>query len=177
MRWPAVVREWGSTPAERERSYPCDRVMPQGNDTMFRAVSVAAPAPLVFRWLCQMRVAPYSYDLLDNLGRRSPQELTPGLDELEVGQRVMIFKLVDFEPDRSLTLFSRGQVFGNVVTTYAVEPDGLDSSRLIVKLVVDYSNMGPQRHLMSRILPPGDLVMMRRQLLNFKRLAERDAAA
>lgn len=177
MRWPTVVREWGSTPAERERAYPCDRVMPQGGDTMFRAVSVAAPAPLVFRWLCQMRVAPYSYDLLDNRARRSPQELTPGLDELEIGQRLMIFKLVDFEPERSLTLFSRGRLFGDVAATYSAEPDGPERSRLIVKFVVDYSNMGLQRHLMSKILPPGDLVMMRRQLLNFKRLAERDAAA
>jgi hypothetical protein len=176
MGWPAVVREWGSTPAERARGYPCDDVVPHG-DTMYRAVDVDAPAPLLFRWLCQMRVAPYSYDLLDNLGRRSPQALTPGLDQLALGQRFMIFRLVAFEPGRSLTLFSKGRVFGDVAATYASEPDGLERSRLVVKLTVDYSNMGAQRHLMSRILPPGDLFMMRRQLLNLKRLAERDALA
>jgi hypothetical protein len=40
----------------------------------------------------------------DNLGRRSPRELTPGLDQLQVGQRIMtIFHLASFEPDRHLS--------------------------------------------------------------------------
>ena len=79
------------------------------------------PPALVFRWLCQLRVAPYSYDLIDNGGRRSPQTLTPGLELLERGQRFMpIFRLAEFEPGRSITLRSRGTVFGDVVVTYRV---------------------------------------------------------
>jgi hypothetical protein len=178
MGWPSAVREWGSTAYERERPYPCDALLSDADETVFRAVDVEAPAPLLFRWLCQLRVAPYSYDLLDNLGRRSPQTLTPGLERLEPGQTVgKIFRLIEFEPDRSITLFSSGRVFGDVAATYLAEPDGAKRSRLVVKLLVDYARMGPQRHLMSPILPPGDLFMMRRQLLNLKRLAERDAVA
>lgn len=177
MAWPRVVREWGSTTEERSRVYPCDSLLARVDDAMYRAVDVAAPAPLLFRWLCQLRAAPYSYDLLDNLGQRSPQALTPGLEDLERGQRVMtIFRLVDYEPGRSITLLSRGRVFGAVAATYAAVPAGPDRARLVVKLCVDYSGMGPHRHLLRPLLAPGDLFMMRRQLLNLARLAERDAA-
>jgi hypothetical protein len=78
-------RVWGVTADEVARCYPCDAVLPKPAVTWFRAVTVQAPASVVFRWLCQMKVAPYSYDLLDNFGRRSPRTLTPGVERLEVG--------------------------------------------------------------------------------------------
>jgi hypothetical protein len=135
--------------------------VPTGDDALYRGIDVEAPAPVVFRWLCQLRAAPYSYDLIDNLGRRSPRRLTPGLERLELGQRFMtIFRLVEFEPDRHVTLRTR-----NVVVTYLVEPTGARSSRLLVKL----------RGLGGRIMPIADLFMMRKQLMTLKRLAERDA--
>jgi hypothetical protein len=169
------IHEWGSTAAERGRVFPCDSLIDDAQQELFRAIEVNAPAETLFRWLCQLRAAPYSYDRLDNLGRRSPRELTPGLERLEVGQRVMtVFRLAAFEQGRSLTLISRGRVFGAVVCTYEVSPLGPHASRLLVKLLV--CNTGPGRRLMQLILPAGDLVMMRRQLLNLKGLAETEAA-
>jgi hypothetical protein len=125
----------------------------------------------VWRWLCQLRVSPYSYDWIDNLGRRSPQTLTANLDQLEVGQRFMIFRLADFEPGRSITLTTDHRVFGQVAMTYRVTARSEQTSRLVAKLLVAHRS-DPFGWLMARILPAGDLVMMRRQLLNLKRLAE-----
>jgi hypothetical protein len=140
---------------------------------MFRAVEVDTPASAAFRWFCQLRAAPYSYDKLDNLGRRSPQTLTPGLERLAVGQRVQtIFKLVEFEPGRLLTMVSNGRVFGRVACTYRAEWEGEGRSRIVVKIAVAYPR-GLHRPLMRLVLPAGDLLMMRRQLLNLKGLAER----
>lgn len=176
----ARARMWGTTAAERRRPFPCDRHLSDAPEAYFRAVDIAAPPPVVFRWLCQLRAAPYSYDWLDNGGRRSPRRLTPGLERLAVGQRVMrIFRIVEFEPERHLTLVlddPRGQrFFGGIALSYVVVAPSPGASRLLVKLLVRFPARGVGRYL-RWLLPFGDLVMMRKQLLTLKGLAEHPAA-
>ncbi len=176
----SVSATWGTTAEERGLAFPCDRHLDGAEMALFRGVDVVAEPAVLFRWLCQLRAAPYSYDWIDNWGRRSPLRLTPGLERLEVGQTVMtIFELVEFERDVHLTIRTfpgRAEtLFGRIAATYLVRPLGPRAScRLLVKLLVCHSTARrarPVRHL----LPWGDLLMMRRQLLNLKRLAERDA--
>ena len=86
-------------------AFPCDRTLSHADSAYFRAVTIHAPAHTIFQWLCQLRVAPYSYDWIDNGGRHSPRSLDPALEHLAVGQRVLtLFRLVEFEPDRHLTM-------------------------------------------------------------------------
>lgn len=172
---PALI--WGSTPDERKLPFPCDRYLGDPDSVCWRAVDVEARASVVFRWLCQLRVTPYSYDLLDNLGRRSPQTLTDGLDQLELGQRFMtMFELVEFEPDGHVTLLAnRFQwVFGDVAVSYVVLPAEVGGCRLLVKLLGRYRYGWIGRLLRTPMLWL-DLFMMRRQLLNLKGLAESGA--
>ncbi|MEW6284163.1 MAG: hypothetical protein AB1758_36450 [Candidatus Eremiobacterota bacterium] len=172
----ALPYVWGTRSEELGAEYPCDRHLSHPDQAMFRAVSVEAGAPLVYRWLCQLRVAPYSYDWIDNLGRRSPRKLTPGLERLEVGQKVMtIFRLVEFEPDRHVTMVmsmpAAVAVFGQVALSYVTVPLAPERTRLLVKFLVRYPGWLP-RSLMSRVLGWGDLIMMCKQLLTLKALAE-----
>ena len=98
-------KNWGATPQEIEALYPCDQILPNPDESYYRAITVQAPKSVAFRWLCQLKYAPYSYDWIDNLGRRSPQALTPGAENLEIDQRVMtIFRLAAFEREKHLTL-------------------------------------------------------------------------
>ncbi|MBA2955599.1 SRPBCC family protein [Nocardioides sp. MAH-18] len=136
---------------------------------MTRAVHVDAPPAHVWRWLCQMEVAPYSYDWIDNRGRRSPRELTPGVTDPLVGQRVQVFRVTDVQPGRQWSGFTIPPVFGRTAVTYAVEPD-VRGSRLVCRILT--SQRGPAAWVGSRLLAWGDLVMMRKQLLTLKRLAE-----
>jgi hypothetical protein len=175
VRWSSVVETWGSTPHERQALYPCDELV-ESTYALFRAVDIDAPASVVFRWLCQLRKAPYSYDWLDNAGRRSPRQLADGLDHLETGQRfITIFRLASFEYGRSITLDSNTPFFGRVVVTYQVGEVNAHKSRLVVKVILSATAGLRGQWVTKRILPAGDLLMMRKQLLTLKALAERDA--
>lgn len=168
---------WGTEESERRLPFPCERYVERTEAAYFRGITVRASPATLFRWLCQMRAAPYSYDWIDNGGRRSPRTLTPGLEHLAVGQSMMrIFTLVDFAKDLHLTLrIKHGtgafSLFGDLAITYLIVPERPERCRLLVKIVVRYPR-GFRGALMRWGLPWGDLVMMRRQLLNLKDLAE-----
>jgi hypothetical protein len=173
----SLSEDWGTKPEEKRLRYACDELIGQPDAALFRGVTINAPKETVFRWLCQMRVAPYSYDWIDNGGRQSPQELSPGLEHLKIGQDVMtIFDLVDFESNLHLTLRIKPRsravkTFGDIAVSYLIVEGSPNSCRLLVKLLVKYPQTVRGRLLRS-LLPWGDLIMMRRQLLNLKQLAE-----
>ena len=171
---------WGSTPEERRMAFPCDSHLSDIDGEYFRAVDVEAPANVLFRWLCQLKVAPYSYDLIDNFGRRSPRNLLPGLEKLARGQRVMdIFELVEFEENGHLTMVMDSpwatSIFGRIALSYVVLPKSNVSCRLVVKIRVLYPEK-PPRSWVRWFLPWGDLLMMRKQLLTLKHLAESNSS-
>jgi hypothetical protein len=180
---PSLSHSWGTDAVERNLSFPCDELILEPDAELFRGITIKATPQDLFRWLCQLRVAPYSYDWVDNGGRQSPQRLTPGLERLEVGQDIMtIFTITSFAQNKHLTIRikprrSGRSLFGDIAVTYLIVPKSLDgkdqadSCRLLVKLVVRHQP-GLRSQLMSMLLPWGDLIMMRRQLLNLKRLAE-----
>ena len=163
MGWPG--ERWGVTPAEVARRYPCDDVVPAPVAQAWRGVTVHAPPERVWRWLVQLRLAPYSYDWVDNLGRRSPQRLVPCPDPVPGEPFTRASgrdqgRLLSVEPGVQLT----GRILGAVMS-YVLVPDGADT-RLLLKIVL----AGGRAVAPAVVL--GDLVMARRQLLNFKRLAE-----
>lgn len=158
---------WGTTAAERARRLPCDDLVPDGQ-LATRGVDTSADPAMAFRWLCQLKVAPYSYDWIDNLGRRSPQTLTPGVERLEVGEPfVAIFRLAGFSRDEHLTIASDGRAFGRLAITYATPP-----GRILMRLRVAHPGTWPERRLRAAVGPALDLVMARRQLLNLAELAD-----
>jgi hypothetical protein len=168
-----VAHTWGTTPEERKLRFPCDHVLPAHTAAYFRGITVGASPAVLFAWLCQLRAAAYSYDWISHPGRRSPRMLDPALRDVAVGQTVMdIFELVEFEPDRHLTLRLRTPgLYPPLAVSYVIVPLTAARSRLLVKLAVGFRPTARDR--VARALAPWlDWWMMRRQLLNLKALAE-----
>jgi hypothetical protein len=159
---------WGVSDAEVARRYPCDDLVPSPAVQLWRGVTVAAPVEQVWPWLRQLRLAPYSYDWIDNLGRRSPRDLRE-LPDPQVGDpftRAGGFdagRVLATTPGEHLT----AQIMGAVLS-YVLVPQGAQS-RLLLKVVVERARWWVPA------LAVGDWPMARRQLLNLAALAERVA--
>ncbi len=163
------------TAEERAAHYPSDALVEPPTVDLFRAIDVAASPATLFAWLGQLRFAPYSYDLLDNLGRGSPEELPPDAPPLAEGQQFMLGPIVSFEPSVHITARagrSKQRIFGAWAFTYRIVPRPDGGCRLIVKGSVHAG--GRLSRLRARLIAAGDVVMMRKQMLRLKALAERD---
>jgi len=158
---------WGVSENETSRSYPCDDFVASPTMQAWRGVRVEAPAEAVWPWVAQVRLAPYSYDWLDNRGRRSPRDLV-GLPEPQVGDNFTtaggreLGRIVSVDPGKQLT----GTIMGAFMS-YVLVPQERDVTRLLLKVVMRTTRWA------ALGLSVGDLIMARRQLLNLKQLAER----
>ena len=156
---------WGVTDAEVVRPYPCDDFVSAPTLQAWRGVTVQSTPSAIWPWISQIRLAPYSYDWIDNAGRRSPQELR-ALPEPVVGQPFTavahrrLGEILAVSPGYHLT----GRIAGATIS-YVLEPRSGDT-RLLMKVAAATT------YLLAPFLSVGDLVMARRQLLNIKRLAE-----
>ncbi|WP_328856748.1 polyketide cyclase [Williamsia herbipolensis] len=160
-----IADRWGVDTAETSRLFPCDDIVSRPVLQAWRGVTVHATPDRVWPWIGQLRLAPYSYDWIDNLGRRSPAELT-GLPEPVVGEHFMscggrpLGEILDVVPNEALT----GEIAGAVMS-YVLVPTG-EHTRLLLKIVM------ARGRLIAPLVSVGDLLMARRQLLNLKALSE-----
>ena len=174
-------RIWNSTEKERRMPLDCDALLPDAEDVLHRAIDVNAPVSYLYTRLCQLHLAPYSYDLLDNWGRKSPAEAQVTHDSLESGVKIMtIFSLTKNRPAHSMTIEMTDELglmtFGNVVVTYRTLDLGKNRSRLLIRLRLIYPTRG--FGVLSRFcLPFGDWFMCEKQLRVLKKYAEMDFRA
>jgi hypothetical protein len=157
--------------------YPCDAYVSPPMVSYYRGIEVLAPKEIVYRWLCQIRVAPYSYDWFDNFGRQSPRQLTPGMERLSVGQPLLVmFRIVEFVENEHITVLGETfkWAFGqNVAMTYRVIPRDSTSCRIVTKLTAHHGPITMLNRFRREFYPIGELPLMRKQLLTMKYLAEK----
>ncbi len=171
------------TEEELKYTYPADKYAEEGAMFIYRAISIKTGPAEVFPWISQLRFAPYSYDWIDNYGRKSPPYLLTDAPPLKTGDPIMRwFTLVEFRPNESITLTLPQNpplylkllfepFIKSFYTTYQLFPLSDNTTRLVVKTVINPYHDSLRRRLV-KIADALDYVMMRRQLLNFKQLAE-----
>lgn len=161
-----IGERWGVTDQEVARPYPCDDLVPSPVLQLWRGITVEATPAQLWPWLCQVQLAPYSYDWLDNLGRRSPRELRglpdprPGDRFSCVGGRFGVGRVLAVGHQEHLTAGIMGAVMA-----YVLSPVN-GSTRLLLKIVM------AERRWYGPAVAVGDWPMARRQLMNLKALAE-----
>ena len=168
------LEHWGSTPEEQQALLPGDDLIVDPQVTATRSIDLASRPDEAFSWLAQMgfgRAGWYSYDLLDNLGRRSATHLEPAWQVTAAGETVpagpLSFTVSHLERPHHLvlTLLDRSLLGHRIDFTlaYDLRADGHASTRLVSRARIRIS--GPLGRSLAPGLGLGDGVMVRRQLL------------
>jgi hypothetical protein len=144
-----------------------------------RAISIAAPPEEVFPWLLQIgygRGGWYSYDWIDNDGKRSVDRIDPVLQTLRVGDRIEMMPgmgpiVREIVPGRSIV--SGGD---HDSWTLLVVPRADGGTRLISRWRQDWRKTFATR-LWQAIVDPGAFLMEQKMLRTIRDLAESNAAS
>lgn len=190
-------RKWGANVEEIQRSLPGSELVPNARTEITCAISIQAPAAQVWPWIVQIgcqRAGWYSYDLLDNGGVPSAEQIVEEYQRLEVGDEVpftfdgrMGFPVAAINPQNFLVLggtmnTSTGEsadldeplpekYFSGAIIFFLTEIDE-GKSRLIYRMPLGWSHKWLNRLMYRGFLEPISFVMARKTLLGIKQRAE-----
>ena len=168
-----LLQHWGARPDEIDGPFVGDELVPDATLLATRSISLDAAPSEVYPWLAQMgfgKAGWYSYDWLDNLGRRSATEIRPEWqvdegDEIPGGP--IDFTAPVARPGEAFVLAMLRRRIGFTLA-YDLRPEGT-GTRLVTRLRVRLRFPGG-RLIERLVLGPGDGVMVRRQLLGIRAL-------
>ena len=198
---PRLMR-WGATDQEVAGPYPGADLVPGGTRAATMAATIEAPPEQVWPWLVQMggdRGGWYSWDLLDNGGRPSADEVHPEWQDLALGDHVKYWtrsgpvdawEVAALEPNRFLGLRGLTDLRGRNLDPLQPRPsayiEGLWGFQLKelpggqVRLVIGgYQAFRPrwiERFVVSWLYIPVVWTMQARMLVVLKRNIERRLA-
>ena len=190
-------RKWGATAEEVQRSLPGDDLLPRQKTQMTIATTIHAPAAQVWPWLVQIgcqRAGWYSYDLLDNGGLPSADQIIDTFQHLQIGDEVpftpdgkMGFPVAGIEPGKALILGGMlntdtgepadphdpdlEKYFGGVIILYLDELSE-STTRLIYRMPLVWNPSLLNTLMYGIFLEPISFVMARKTLLSIKQRVE-----
>jgi hypothetical protein len=177
---------WGATEAEIDQPLPGDEIVKHPRNWSTRAITIHAPAAVVWPWLLQIgqgRGGLYSYDWLENLAGcdiHTADRIIPEFQQLQVGDKVRLgpdgypfFAVAAIEPGRALVLGGNPDPrAGNHSWVFFLDPIDETTTRLIVRSRGDYPPTVGNFVIWRVITEPLQFVMERKMLLGIKQRAD-----
>jgi hypothetical protein len=178
-----IFQYWGATAEEINSSVVGDDLCSTATLVATRSITIGAPPQDVFPWIRQMgfgRAGWYSYDWLDNLGRKSASTIHDEWQTVESGDKIpagptsFTATIVDAPRHFVLEIQSLGKKSPKLHFTLAYEllayelRDDPQGTRLVTRMR-SRINLPLGSLFEKLILGPGDGIMLRRQLLNIKK--------
>lgn len=173
-----ILNHWGATDAEINSPVVGDDLCLDAREIATRCITCNASPDVVFAWIRQMgfgKAGWYSYDWIDNLGRRSASIIDHEWQNVHSGDIVpggpIDFEAVIVDAPRAFVLrVGRKGVMGSRLCfslAYELRDDPA-GCRLVTRMRARI-NVPGGRFLEHFILGPGDGIMLRKQLLNIAR--------
>ena len=174
--------DWNATREEIDGAVVGDDVCSDARTIATRCITINASPDEVFPWIRQLgfgRAGWYSYDWIDNLGRKSATTINPDWQDVHTGSRVpggpIDFEaaLVDAPHSFVLRIGSQGKFAGRFCFTLAYElrPDPL-GTRLVTRMRAHIDLPGGR--IAEYLLSLGDGIMVRKQLLTLAQRVNTD---
>jgi len=175
---------WGATAEELARRMPGDEIVRHPIFNATRAVTVNARPEYIWPWIVQIgfyRAGWYTYDLLDNAGRRSAERIAQELQHMNVGDLVPMgpgksagIWVKEVVPNRSMVWWGKKDETTTWVWSLDSLPDG--KTRLLTRVRAPLFLSQPLTIVWLVMFELADFPMMRKLLLGIKRRVERQAA-
>ena len=147
MLVPQYSRE-GANDREISRHYPVDKFLPKAETVTIRAFTVKAPVHKVYPWIKQLAtegVLNFNFSVLDIIRNRPAEFILKDIPSINIGDRFLIGKVVQNEPNKGLTIeLNRSRFpwnkFKGIYTGYYVFPKKGGETRVVIKTKADYHN-------------------------------------
>jgi hypothetical protein len=179
-----IFQYWGATPEEIQSPVVGDDLCSAATLIATRSITISAPPQDVFPWIRQMgfgRAGWYSYDWLDNLGRKSATTIHDEWQSVEAGDKVpsgpISFTAAIVEAPRHfvLEIKSLRKNSPKLHFTLAYElRDDPQGTRLVTRMR-SHANFPLSSLFEKLVLGPGDGFMLRRQLLTISKNASKNS--